>query len=140
MMKIEHFVEWGKNNPKKLFQIDGFGAILSAILLGIVLVKLESVFGIPISTLYFLASLPCFFALYDFYCYYNINKNLGVLLKGIASMNFIYCYLSIGIVIYHREVIKILGWLYILLEVAIVSLLALIELRVATKQNVRKSI
>lgn len=59
-MTIKKILEWGNANPKKLFQIDGLGAILSAILLGIILVRFERFFGIPVSTLYFLASLLYF--------------------------------------------------------------------------------
>lgn len=50
-MVIKWILEWGNINPKKLFQIDAFGATLSAVLLGIVLVKLERFFGIPKQTL-----------------------------------------------------------------------------------------
>ena len=135
-MTIERILEWGNDNPRKLFQIDGFGAILSAFTLGIVLVKLERVFGIPISALYFLASLPCLFAVYDFYCYFKIDKNLGMFLKAIAITNLIYCCLSIGLAIYHRETITNLGWVYILTEILIVFTLAIIEIRLAKRQIV----
>ena len=130
-MSIEQIIKWGRINPRKLFQIDGFGAILSAVLLGIVLVKLEMVFGIPKLTLYLLASLPCLFAIYDFYCYFKIDKNLGLFLKGIAITNLFYCCLSIGLAIYHKDEITNLGWIYIGVEVVIIVALATIELRVA---------
>ena len=134
-MIIERTLEWGNTNPKKLFKIDGVGAILSAALLGIVLVELESVFGIPKSTLYFLAFLPCLFTVYDFYCYFKIDNNLGSFIKVIAITNLIYCCLSIGLATYHSEEIKILGWAYILIEIAIVSGLSIIELKVAKRQT-----
>lgn len=92
-MKI--FIKWGHQHPKELFKIDGIGAILSAVLLGFVLVHFEELFGIPKSTLYFLALLPCFFACYDFYCYFRVNKKSKYFLKGIAFVNLSYCFLSI---------------------------------------------
>lgn len=116
-MIIERIIEWGNTNPKRLFIIDGIGAILSAILLGVVLVKLEYLFGIPKPTLYFLASLPFIFAVYDFYCYHNIYSTLELSLKGIAFINLIYCCISIGLAIYHRKSITNIGWIYILIEV-----------------------
>ena len=131
---MERILKWGNANPKKLFQIDGFGAIVSAILLGIVLVNLEYLFGIPKPTLYFLASFPCLFAVYDFYCYFKIDNNLEKFLKIIASANILYCGLSIGLAIYHRKNISNLGWMYILMEIAIVSGLSSIELKVAKRQ------
>lgn len=124
---------------KKLFLIDGFGAIVSAILLGIVLVKFERFFGIPKATLYFLASLPCLFATYDFYCYRKIDRNLGQFLKRIAIVNLLYCCLSIGLAVYHYQEITYLGWAYIVNEIIIVVVLAMIELR-AAKDEARKTI
>ncbi|MFY0607100.1 MAG: hypothetical protein JXR10_10310 [Cyclobacteriaceae bacterium] len=130
-MNIKQLIKWGEANPRKLFKIDGFGAILSALLLGVVLVRLESIFGIPEATLYFLASLPCLFAVYDFYCYYKFDLNPRPFLKGIAMTNFVYCCISIGAAVFHIETITYLGWIYILAEIVIVSTLAYVELRVA---------
>ncbi|WP_289039623.1 hypothetical protein [uncultured Zobellia sp.] len=133
-MTVKKIIDWANENPKKLFKIDGFGAILSAVLLGVVLVKLEHLFGIPKPTLYFLASLPCLFAIYDVCCYYKADKNIGVFLKGIGITNLGYCCLSIGLAIYHREKVTDWGWIYILIEVLVVCTLALIQLGVAKRQ------
>jgi len=123
---------------KKFFLLDGFGAILSAVLLGIVLVKLESYFGIPKSALYILAILPCLFAIYDFYCYFRVTKNLGKFLKGIAIVNLLYCCLSIGFAYYHYNEITQLGWIYITIEIIIVVAIAIVELK-AVKRNHQKT-
>lgn len=119
---------------KKLFLLDGLGAMLSAVLLGIVLVQFEAFFGIPKPTLYLLASLPCLFAIYDFYCYFKIDRNLKKFLTAIAMTNILYCFLSIGLAMYHYQVITSWGWAYILIEVIIVSSLAFAELRVANRK------
>ncbi len=132
-MRIERIVDCVNKNPKKLFQIDGFGAIISATLLGIILIDLDYLFGIPKTSLYFLATLPCFFAVYDFYCYFKIDKKLGVFLKTIAVGNFVYCSLSIVLAVYHRKEITNLGWIYLWVEILIVFSLAIIELRIAKK-------
>lgn len=120
---------------KKLFLIDGIGALVSAISLGVVLVQLEEYFGIPVSALYILAALPCLFALYDFYCYFKLKENLGSYLKGIAIVNLLYCALSIGFAFYHQSSITWLGWTYIVLEISIVATLALIELKATRNQR-----
>jgi hypothetical protein len=133
-MILNKWVKWGNANPKRLFIIDGLGAIVSAFFLGIVLVKLDKFFGIPTSALYFLAALPCLFAIYDFFSYIKSGNNIGLFLKGIAITNLLYCCLSIGLAIYHIDVITYLAWLYIIIEVMIVSTIAFIELRVATSQ------
>ena len=132
---IDQVIEWGSNNPKKLFQLDGFGALLSSFLLGIVLVKFEPIFGIPKATLYLLASLPLLFVVYDVYCYYKVEHNLGPFLKGIAITNLLYCCTSIGLTTYHRANITPYGWGYILVEVLIVPGLSFIELKIANQLN-----
>lgn len=118
-------------NPKRLFLIDASGAIISAFLLGVVLVKLESIFGIPIPTLYFLALLPGAFALYDFYCFIRVKENIALFLKGIAYINLSYCCISFGLAIYHHKEITLLGWTYVLLEIFIVITLANFQFRTA---------
>ena len=118
--------------------IDGFGAILSVYFLGFVLVKLEKLFGIPSSVLYFLASIPIFFMIYDFYCYWKHIK-IGLLLKGIAVLNLVYCCLSIGLISYYFNTIKILGWTYIIVEIILIIFLAMIEFRVGEKIIKRNS-
>ncbi|MDG1333768.1 MAG: hypothetical protein P8P74_15635 [Crocinitomicaceae bacterium] len=120
---------------KKLFLVDGIGAVVSAVLLGIVLVQFQVYFGIPTSTLYFLAALPCAFAIYDFYCFFKVDKQLEKYLKGIALVNYAYCVLSIGLAIYHSASITYLGWGYVLLEVMIVIGLATFELETARKSQ-----
>ena len=116
------------DNPKKLFLLDGIGAIVSAFFLGVVLVQWESLFGIPVPTLYFLAGIPILFALYDLYAYQKEPHQLAPFLTGIAIMNVGYCCLSLGLAFYHRAVVTAWGWGYIIAEVAIILVLVVIEL------------
>lgn len=127
-----------KGRPKVLFLIDGIGALLSAFLLGVVLVRLESIFGIPPSTLYVLAVIPLFFALFDFMSYQRSNETIAASLKGIAVLNILYCFLSISLAFYHIHTITFLGWTYILIEIFIVITLAIIEFNVAYKITIQK--
>lgn len=120
------------SNPKTLFLIDGVGALISAFLLGVVLVKLEYVFGIPSKSLYFLAVIPIFFAAYDIYCYRKDHK-LAFFLKGIAIVNVVYCVISFGLAIYHIDTITLFGWFYVLIEILIIIALSIVEIRVANK-------
>ena len=131
-MKFEYLITKAELNPKKLFLIDAFGAILSAFLLGVVLVKFEEIFGIPTSVLYFLATIPILFVIYDVFCYQKHLK-IGLLLKGVAVLNILYCCISIGLISYHFSTITILGWTYIIVESILVSCLAMIEFRVGKR-------
>jgi hypothetical protein len=137
-MKIRATIEKLYSSPKRLFLLDGCGAILSAFLLGVVLVRLENIFGIPPSALYVLASLPCLFALYDFYCFFKIKHNLGFYLKAIAVVNVLYCCLSMGLAFYHFQKLTFFGWIYIVVEIVIVAALANLEISVANKLNADK--
>lgn len=130
-MNFKSFEKWAHTDPHQLFKVDALGAILSAFLLSIVLVHFQSLVGIPIQTLYILAVLPIFFAVYDLYCIVNIDKHLATCLKGIAFLNTAYCVLSIGFAIHHNEVITLLGWIYIIVEIIIVLSIAFIEYKAA---------
>ena len=115
--------------PKNLFLIDGLGALLSAFLLGVVLVKLQSLIGMPTNQLYFLAAIPCFFALYDLICYFGVGENWRPYLKGIAIANLLYCVLSIGLLIFHFPKLTGLGVAYFVIEILIVVAIAWWELK-----------
>ncbi len=129
-MILRPIIDKALTSPKKLFLIDGLGALLSAFLLGIVLVQFEAFFGIPPSALYFLATLPLFFALFDAYAYRKQTDKIGTFLTVIAVLNFLYCVVSIGFAFYHFASITIWGWAYITGEILMVSLLAIVELMV----------
>ncbi len=118
---------------KRLFLLDAIGAIISAFLLGVALVYFETYFGIPKETLYVLATLPIFLAIYDLIIYFFVDSNLSLLLKIIAVTNLLYCMFSLGLAMFHFESITLLGWTYIIIEVLIVVLLACYELRVASR-------
>ena len=114
-------------DPRKLFLIDAFGAFVSAVLLGVVLVRFEPVFGIPKDTLYFLAFIPCVFIVFDLVSYFLGQSKWRILLKTIAIANICYCLLSFLLAIIHRDSLSILGWIYILNEIVIILYIARIE-------------
>ena len=119
--------------PKLLFLLDGLGALISAYILGVVLVKFESIFRIPENTLYFLTIFPVFFALFDFYAFRKVKYKAAILLKIIAALNISYCFLSIIVAMVHADVISAYGWGYLALELAIILILAFIEYMTAKK-------
>lgn len=123
----------GKPSPKNLFLIDGLGALLSAFLLGIVLVQFERHFGMPRKTLYILAAVPCFFALFDFYCYFVLKNQHKYYLRFIAIANLFYCVLSIAFLIKDRNTLTYLGWTYFILEIIIINALIVLEFKASKK-------
>jgi hypothetical protein len=119
--------------PYRLFAIDGGGALLSAFLLGIVLVRWEVVFGIPARVLYVLAAFPVLFAAYDGWCYWRTRHHPAPYLRGIAVANLLYCVLSLGLATVHHSSLTVWGWAYLLGEVGVVIALAMLELRTARR-------
>jgi len=115
------------SNPKKLFLIDSFGAVLTAFFLGVILVRFEDSFGMPRTVLYFLSIVPCIYAIYSICCCFLLVSNWGPYLKGIAIANLVYCCLTIVLVIYFYQKLTILGLIYFLLELIVMSGLIIIE-------------
>jgi hypothetical protein len=118
---------WEK--PKNLFLIDGAGALLTAFFLSVVLRKFNEYFGMPLAVLNFLSVTAVIFCLYSFTCYFLNNKNWQPFLKAISIANLLYCCLTLALVIYYYPVLTILGVLYFLAEILIVSGLAVVELK-----------
>jgi hypothetical protein len=119
--------------PKKLFLVDSLGALLSALLLGLVLTRFEKTFGMPQNVLYILATLPCIFAIYSFLCFVSETQNWRLFMKIIATANLLYCCLTAGLMIYFYEKLTVLGFIYFVLEIIIVISLAFIEWKTASK-------
>ena len=115
--------------PRKLFLIDSLGALLSAFLLGVVLVNFESTFGMPQKVLYFLSINACLLAIYSFMCYLLIKKNWKLYLKIIAFTNLLYCFLTIGLMLYWYKELTNYDLIYFLSEVIVIITLASIELK-----------
>ena len=126
---IERFL----TRPKRLFILDGLGALFSAFLIGVVLVKYEAIFGIPKEVLYLLATIPVGFALFDLSSYLIKSIHISLHLRIIASLNIAYCFLSLLKAFHHQNTITIFGWFYLLSEIAIVVFLAIMEWKVSTR-------
>jgi len=129
MWTYDHLSIYFSAHPKRLFILDAIGALCSAGMLGIVLVSLEPIFGIPSGVLYVLAAFPCLFAILDIsvYLFISSKPQLSRSLKWIALANGLYCLLSLALTFRHYQAVQLAGWLYILLEVLIVLMLARLE-------------
>ena len=117
-------------NPKKIFLLDGLGALLTAYLLAGILTRFESIFGMPTNVLLFLASIACLYMFYSMSCYLFLKSNYQAYLRIIIIANLFYCCLTFGLVIYFYEQITALGLTYFLLEIGVVVGLVIVEKRV----------
>lgn len=120
-----------KINPRNLFLADSLGALLSAILLGLVLARFESIFGMPQKVLYVLSSIAFVFCIYSFLCFLLLKENWRPFLKIIGIANLLYCFLTLGLVIYLYQELTVLGITYFALELIVILVLISIELKTA---------
>jgi len=118
---------------RTLFLIDGFGAMLSAFMLGFVLMNNQPLIGMPVEVLQILASIPCLFAMYSFAGRFIIKGRVEPYLKWIAIANFMYCLTTAALVLLFFKELTALGIAYFMLEIAIVVYLARAELVVALR-------
>lgn len=121
--------------PKGVFLLDGAGALLSVFLLSVILVRFESIFGMPSHALYVLALFPLAFLVYDIICYLTVKRRDALFIKIIAISNFTYCGISLVFVIGHFDSLTTIGHAYFFLEMVIVFVLALAELKCARYKN-----
>ena len=123
---IEAFVR----NPRKLFLIDGIGALITASFLLAVLRPFEDCFGMPVVALNYLAGIAIAFCFYSAACYHFLKRNHRPYLRVIALGNFLYCALTAALLLIHRELLSVLGWAYFTAEIALVLGLSAVELSV----------
>ena len=120
-----------KSDPKRIFLVDGAGALLSALMLGLVLTTFEPIFGMPAVALYPLAGIAAGLSLYSFLSYFLAGDHWSSLLKGVAVANLLYCCLTIGLVTFMISELKALGLLYFAGEIVVIVILATLEFKVA---------
>ena len=71
---------------KRIFLIDGAGALVSTLALGLVLPAFQSHIGMPSEILYGLAAAPALFLIYDLSVVRWANPGLAPWLKGIIDL------------------------------------------------------
>lgn len=119
------------DNPKTLFLLDGIGAMVSAVMLGLVLPMLQDLIGMPKEVLYYLASAAVFFAIYSLSCAAIGPRKWPTFLRIIAFINLTYCVVSVALVYYYYPQLTKLGIAYFIIEKIIVIYIAMMELKTA---------
>ena len=118
--------------PKQLFLVDGVGALVTAGMLGLVLTKFESNFGVPTAILYPLSAVALLFCIYSIANYFMIGMKWRVFLKLIAIANSVYCLITLSVILLIYDSLTWLGLAYFLSEIIIVMTLVSIEWKKAT--------
>lgn len=114
-------------NPKRLFLMDGLGALTSAGLLFFLLAGFEDFFGMPKAVLQLLSLIAILFSAYSFCCSLLVKQNWKTYLTLIAIANFCYILLTSALVIYNYVNLTIWGLFYFIGEIAIIITVVYIE-------------
>lgn len=124
-----------KLSIKKLFLIDAIGALVSAILLGVVLVALQHLVGLPKNMLYLLSAIPILFFTNSLRCYKFDPTAAALNLKLVAIFNLLYCCLTASLIVIYFNDLTTLGIIYFSGEIILVVALSIFELQFASKHK-----
>lgn len=115
-------------NSKRVFLVDGIGAIITTTLLLTVLVPFAPAFGLPPKALFILAAIAAGFAVYSLTCFVTLKTDHRPFLKVIAFMNLGYCFITALLIFMFFDSVTLLGIAYLTVEIILVSTLAIYEL------------
>lgn len=118
-------------SPRTLFLVDGAGALVTALIVGVVLPALGEHIGMPRPVLRALALAAAAFAAYSLTCAATQPTRWPGYLRGIASANAGYCLVTAAVLIRSTAALHVLDWLYFVGEIVVVGALVALELRVA---------
>ena len=123
---------------KKILLLDSLGALVTAINL-FVIPLFEIYTGVPRDIALILVPLPILYSIFSFLSYKFGNHNWKSLLKMIAIANLIYCCLTLYVTWINFDTFKILGIIYFIIEILIIVVLAIFELKIALNHNQLKN-
>lgn len=121
------------SKPKNVFFLDGIGGVLSALFLGVVLVRMEERIGMPVTVLYYLASIACVFAVYSMCCGVLVSVRHKPYLMVIAVGNFMYSCATFALVLYLYDWLTSLGIFYFVFELFVLAAVITIEIITMSK-------
>jgi hypothetical protein len=120
------------SNPKKVFLLDGAGALVTGLLLIVVVIPLHKKFGLPQNALYWLSAIAGLFSVYSIYCAY-LKNDQWKRLAAISIANCFYCILTALILLNFTKTVTPLGFAYFTTEIIIIIGLVLLEIRAVKK-------
>ena len=124
---------------ERIFLLDGAGALLSALSLGVLLPCMRSFVGLPMFILHSLSLLALVYALYDFCCFKWANKTNPLWLTLIVAANLSYLVFTLCILISYQQSLELLGALYFIAELFVLSGLIFYELKLIVQLKNQKN-
>ena len=120
-------------SPRTFFLMDSLGALVTAFFIFAILRTFKEYVEMPQKVLTILSIIAVMFSLYSITCYFLLTKNWQLFLRTISIANLLYCFLTMGLVIYYYQSLTILGLTYFLIEMVVFGGLIFVELKVSGK-------
>jgi len=120
--------------PRAILLLDGIGAVVTAVCVGVLLPLLHSWFGVPVLELRLLGGIAVGLALFSLTTHF-LGRTSASTLRFVATANLAYCVLTGGLLIWLWPAPTTLALLYFGGEIAIVATLARRELVLATEMG-----
>ena len=125
---VQRLVDRLRQQPRLVFLIDGLGAMVSALSLGVVLPAFEGYVGMPRRVLAFLAVVALAFATGSIACYVG-SRRWRRALRIISSANLAYCGVTAALVVAYWAPLTVVGVTYFALEILVIGGLVVVERR-----------
>ena len=121
---------------KNIFLVDGLGALLSALMLGIVLPSFKNEIGMPTAVLVVLSLVALVLGGYSVTCFFFAKASKRNLLKLIMVANLVYCLTTAFLVTKYLSALTKLGVAYFIGEILIILILVWVEFITLRKEPV----
>lgn len=117
--------------PRRMFVLDGLGAAVSAVALGLVLPRFSAQVGASPSALHFVAAIPVGIAAFDLACALTRPRAWRGALRLVACANLAYPWISAAALWGDELPLLLLGHAYFGVEFAVVAALGAFQLHLA---------
>lgn len=123
------------DSPQKIFLLDAIGAIITALILGIVFTTFQEYIGMPREILISLSLIAVVFCTYSFSCFFFLKSIWKPYLKAIAIANLLYCIITTVLIITLFHQLTFLGLLYFMGEIIVIGVLVYFEFSVLNNNS-----
>lgn len=124
--------------PKKLFQLDAIGALITATFMGVVMKNNVETFGLPSEIAFYCVVIALSFFCYSTLCFFFIRKNWQQMLVIIAIGNTLYTVITTFFLFTLYSQLTTFGMPYLISEILVITTLVTIEFTVAKKLGQKK--
>lgn len=138
ILALQPMIEKIAKKPRKIFLIDAFGAFLSTLFLGtMILLKSKTQLGMPLKTLVLLVLVAASFSIYSFVCSYFVKDKWQLFLKIIVLFNSLYSTLTIVLMVFFYNQLSVIELIYFSAELFLLIFLILFEYKVMKTGNLK---